>query len=172
MVNYQTGKIYKITSNQTDQVYIGSTCSPLSQRMANHRSCMRAGRPGHYITSFAIVQYDDAVITLVEECPCESKEQLIRRERFHIENTPNCLNRCMPGRTMAEYYQANRNQILAQKIEYRAVNREAIAARRVERIVCECGVITTSRNMAKHRRTAKHLQIVAANEPPAADLLE
>lgn len=134
MVNYGTGKVYKITSDQTDQVYVGSTCGPLSQRMAVHRSNIRAHAAGktNYTTSFAIVQYDDAVITLIEDCPCENKEQLHRRERFHIEATPNCVNRYIPGRTDAERRQANWAEIAVKKAEWYDDNREQIAAKKAE----------------------------------------
>ena len=37
MVNYKYGKIYKITDNTTNKIYIGSTCKYyLSQRLAWH----------------------------------------------------------------------------------------------------------------------------------------
>ena len=34
---YQKGKIYKILNNKTDKIYIGSTTSALSQRLAQHK---------------------------------------------------------------------------------------------------------------------------------------
>ena len=35
---YNSGKIYKILNNITDDIYIGSTYQTLSQRMTKHRS--------------------------------------------------------------------------------------------------------------------------------------
>jgi len=86
-----------------------------------------AGKHNRRITSFEILQYDDAVIILIEDCSCENKEQLIRRERYWVENTPNCVNKCIPGRTFAEYYEANRAKILDHVKEYNDSNREKIA---------------------------------------------
>ena len=34
---YQNGKIYKIWSMETDEIYVGSTCQPLHKRMYDHR---------------------------------------------------------------------------------------------------------------------------------------
>ena len=42
MVNYDNGKIYKIKSNQTNKIYVGSTTKTyLSQRMDQHRSAVK-----------------------------------------------------------------------------------------------------------------------------------
>lgn len=35
---YKNGKIYKLVSNATDDVYYGSTCMPLSKRLWYHKS--------------------------------------------------------------------------------------------------------------------------------------
>ena len=38
MNKYQNGKIYKITSKQTDDVYIGSTIQELNKRLIHHKA--------------------------------------------------------------------------------------------------------------------------------------
>jgi hypothetical protein len=38
MSKYSEGKIYKLTSSQTDKVYIGSTIRSLNVRFSNHKS--------------------------------------------------------------------------------------------------------------------------------------
>lgn len=37
MPDYSKGKIYKLCSNQTDNVYIGSTTQELSFRLSDHK---------------------------------------------------------------------------------------------------------------------------------------
>ena len=41
MPGYSKGKIYKILNTIDDEIYVGSTCETLSQRMARHRSDMK-----------------------------------------------------------------------------------------------------------------------------------
>lgn len=36
-------------------------------------------------------------------------------------------------------------------------NKEAIAEKNKEKIKCECGILITRNNMAKHKKTTKHL---------------
>lgn len=136
---YASGRIYKICSDLTDQVYIGSTTNQLSKRMATHRSNHRMCLAGtyHRVTSFDILQHPDAKIILVENFPCDSKEQLNARERHWIETTPNCVNKCHPGRTGAEYRAANKD-VINQKHK------------------CQCGGKFTTSSKARHLKSKKH----------------
>ena len=104
MVNYNDGKIYKIIDNTNDNIYIGSTTQRLSKRLYEHKrdaKCyFRNGK--NYITSFDIIKNNNYQIILIENVICDTKEQLLKRERFYIENTK-CINKCIPGRTDKEY---------------------------------------------------------------------
>ena len=84
---YSQGKIYKITSPQTNQVYIGSTVKSLNQRMNQHRAI------SNRTSSREIIKYEDAVIELIEEYPCETREQLSNKESEWIKRTANCINK-------------------------------------------------------------------------------
>ena len=106
MVNYQDGKIYKIVCDDKDLVYVGSTCEPtLARRLAKHKSSYRdwlkdSSKP--YYTSFKILERNNVDIVLVESCPCNSKDELHKRERHYIESIK-CVNKLVPGRTDKEY---------------------------------------------------------------------
>lgn len=56
-MNYQKSKIYKITSSQTDKIYIGSTIKTLSVRFAKHKTDYNRFINGkqNYVTSFEIL---------------------------------------------------------------------------------------------------------------------
>jgi hypothetical protein len=119
MPDYSKGKIYKITSG--DLTYIGSTCEPtLARRLANHVSGFNFWKKGkgHKITAYQLFETDQYEITLVELCPCNSKDELTARERFHIENTV-CVNKRVEGRTREEYfkmyYETNTETLKEQK---------------------------------------------------------
>jgi DNA-directed RNA polymerase sigma subunit (sigma70/sigma32) len=144
MVNYYNGKVYKLVSFSSDNVYYGSTCSPLSKRLAGHKAHYKhwkAGK-GHYITAFEIMKHPDSEIILVENINCESKEQLHAAERKHVENNT-CVNKFIPGRTCKEYHQENR---------------ESINLKKKEKSLCECGNYSTRANAARHKRSKNHLK--------------
>ena len=126
MVNYQNGKIYKIVSG--DLTYIGSTCEPtLARRMATHKGDYRVYLNGKrdYVTSFKLLENGNAEIFLLELFPCNSKDELHARERYHIENNE-CVNKVIPNRTRKEYYEANKDKIKEEKKLYYEVNKDKI----------------------------------------------
>jgi hypothetical protein len=117
MPNYQDGKIYKIVCNITDECYIGSTCEPtLARRLAghvgNHKHWIKSGNNGK-CQCFDIIGRENYQILLIEYFPCNSKDELTAREgeiiRQHKKSS-NCTNRCIPGRTVAEYERDNKDK--------------------------------------------------------------
>jgi hypothetical protein len=93
-MDYKNGKIYAIRSHQTEQIYIGSTTQTLTKRLSKHKT--------QNCSSKLILQYADAYIELIENFPCNSKEELNKKEGEHIR-TNNCVNKNMAGRTIEEY---------------------------------------------------------------------
>jgi len=133
MVNYQLGKIYKITGN--NKTYVGSTCCPLlSQRLAKHRDNYKQYLNGknHYITSFECISDPNCTIELLELCSCSCYDELAKVEAKWIKEL-DCVNKVFPTRTKAEWYDANKDKILEQQREYRETNKEKINAKKRER---------------------------------------
>ena len=125
---YQRGKIYKITSNLTDKIYIGSTCNPLYKRLCQHKC------NSNKCNSIEIIKLGDAIITLIEDHPCERKEQLTARERYYIELNKNiAVNKMIPTRTKKEYYKDHKEQLDEWKKQYYEVNKEKIAEKDKQR---------------------------------------
>ena len=174
MVNYELGKIYKIESYQTTDIYIGSTCEKyLSNRFGGHKNAYKLWENGkmNNITSFKILQYDDAFITLIEEYPCKSKYELEAREGYWIRQL-DCVNRITPGRTPLEYKRSEKyksydkkyrqNHLLEKQKydkEYRDRNNTAISERRKVKHRCEiCNVQIRKQHRLRHNRSLEHQQ--------------
>ena len=136
MVNYQLSKIYKLTTEQTDDIYIGSTKGTLSNRKAHHKSSYKHYiklKRGNFITSFNIIKYDDCKIVLIENFPCNSKKELLTRERYWIEKIE-CVNKCKPIITKEErieyvkkWHIDNKEKISLYKQQYHEDNKELIS---------------------------------------------
>ena len=131
MINYQNGKIYAIKSYQTELIYIGSTTRPLSQRLGQHRVNYKNNTG---ISSKEILKYPDYYIELIELFPCNSKEELHKREGYFIKQNSNiCVNCCIAGRTIKEYRNDNVEKIKEQCKQYRLTNAEQIKEQRKQR---------------------------------------
>ena len=128
MVNYQNGKIYRLISVSGKQ-YVGSTTQNLAKRKAGHvntyKAWLRNNKESCFTTSFTLLEEGEVEIVLIEEYPCQNKEQLQRRERYWIEMIDGgCVNKYIPTRTYKEYYEANKQQLLEYHKQYREENKD------------------------------------------------
>jgi hypothetical protein len=82
---YENGKIYEIVCYETGERYVGSTTHTLEVRLEQHtwknNSCC----------SKQIISRGNYYIELIENYPCETKEELLWRERYYY-NTMECIN--------------------------------------------------------------------------------
>jgi hypothetical protein len=92
--------VYKISSNESDNCYIGSSKYKYPcQRMASHKCHYRRyldNRSKFYTVCklFDEVGIDNCKIEVIENVLDFS--QLRRQERYHILNTQNCVNKNIP----------------------------------------------------------------------------
>jgi DNA polymerase sigma len=94
MERYKNGKIYRLVCSD-GYFYIGSTCKPLCKRFWDHKGgAKRNSLPAH--EHFNRVGWDKVNIILIEDFPCENKQNLFMRETEIILenlNNPKCLNK-------------------------------------------------------------------------------
>jgi len=122
-MDYKNAKIYRIVCDITGENYYGSTTQPLYKRLSEHK---RQSTIQLDITSSKIIRRGNYSIVLVEECPCENKQQLHKRERYYIENNE-CINKNIPCRTSKEWYQCNKEYIINKSKEYNRNNKGQVA---------------------------------------------
>lgn len=91
MTNYSNGKVYMICNDTSDMIYIGSTCDELRKRFYTHKKIYKSFCKGTYkkIPSNSKYIFDDNIesskIILLEKTPCESKQELLFKEREWLE---------------------------------------------------------------------------------------
>jgi hypothetical protein len=138
MPNYSQGKIYSIRSYLTEDVYYGSTCQKLSDRLAGHKKNYKRWLLNKELgisSSYRIFEKDiDAYIELLELYPCNSKIELHKREG-EIIRVNVCVNKRIAGRTQKEYQQENKEQILEYRNQYHQNNKEQIAEKQKQRYI-------------------------------------
>ena len=176
-INYQEGKVYKIYNTINDDIYVGSTTLKLCERMRDHRNCINSKIKKDRPLYQAIREYGigNFFIELIEKCPCNDKDELRRKEGEYIRSLKPSLNRYTAGRTDHEYYidnkdralqdakvryVTNRSHILETVKKYSENNKEYIKAYRGEKITCECGCVFRKDGIPRHKRSAKHNQLM------------
>ena len=123
MPNYLNGKVYRIVCNESGCQYIGSTTINLAARLSQHKKLFKDGKSG---TSKLVLENGNFSIVLLEDYPCERKEQLLARERHFIE-TLDCVNKKIPLRTQSEWYEDNKEKIIEHQMIWNNNNREKLA---------------------------------------------
>ena len=194
MRDYKEGKIYKIVCDNTGLTYYGSTCEKrLSRRLSKHRTNYTSylkNPENNFRTSFKILEGGNYNIVLVEHYPCNSKEELLQKERFYIEKNE-CVNRNIPTRTYEKYYkyysQLNAEKLKLYNKNYREENKEKLNEYKKNYILlnidkrkqylknyheknknlvvnCVCGSSLLKLNLLRHLKTKKHIDFIN-NDP-------
>ena len=202
-MEYSTGKIYCLICNISGKKYYGSTISPLWKRLDDHKQGYKCNLRGigSYVMSFDIIKNNNYRIELVEEVNCSSKEELLVRERFHIENNE-CVNKVVPLRTDKEYYLNHKEEMNQKSKEYYEKNKEHLkecqkkwvqenknteSYKKMKKnnklkqkelhgtITCNCGSIVKNFtwDINRHEKTKKHKNFITdKNKTELLDRLE
>lgn len=130
-----TYRIYKISNDDTDNIYIGSTALSPARRWSRHLSHSRrrvAGFPVSYTRSSDLVFGRGAKLEIVETLPPGSTRRDAEiREAYHIRlNEDICINEHVPKGT--------------------------------PRVVCGCGCDIAVNGKTQHESTRKHHRLLAA----------
>jgi len=189
---YKYGKIYKITSEHINKIYVGSTCKKLlSQRLAHHNSSYKKWKKnkGRYTTSYELFELGSVQITLLEACPCNTKDELLYKERYWIEQYKDIIvnkqkkpivtneetkerqkqyckdNKEQISEQHKQYYENNKEFLLLKITKYRETNKEKIKERKNQPIICACGSTFIQDGKARHEKTIKHNNFIKSKLP-------
>ena len=165
-MKYLNGKIYKLIDNTNGNIYIGSTCLSLKERLQDHkynynRYNKKDGK-SKGTSSYDIIKNNDYKIELLENFPCKSKQELLRKEREYIESNK-CINIVRPIIThqdkldyIKEYIKINRDKIAKRKKEWANNNKDKINKKASEKIQCDnCSSTIRKSDLAQHKRSLK-----------------
>src|SRR5689334_9707448 len=129
MVNYANGKMYKLISVIEPDVvlYVGSTCSSRPQRKREHKTKAINNAPQSVYQHLHKIGANNFDLVVIEEYPCETKTQLLERERYWIMQLKPILNTHRP----IVSYEEDRERSRKVWIQWRANQGK-------EPMVCEC----------------------------------
>ena len=126
-VDYSKGKIYKITNDYNDDIYVGSTCDSLVKRFSNHKmsSTNEEKKRRKLYVLINEIGFNRFRIELICDYPCEDKYQLRQKEGEYIRQI-GTLNIRIEGRTKKQRYEECKEQILEKHKQYSIDNKEKL----------------------------------------------
>jgi len=168
-MDYQNGKIYKITNCIDDEVYIGSTCTTLSKRWYEHKRKINS-KPYKIYQHINDLGFDKFSISLVENYPCTNKSELLRREGELIREH-GTLNSKIEGRTRDEWNKDKNYNKPEYDKTYRNIHKEKLVEKAKEyyqknkdrflkKIECDiCKSIVNKGYLTSHQKSKKCLAV-------------
>ncbi len=105
MEDYSQGKIYQIIDDKGKR-YIGSTIQTIHRRFQKHISSSNNDK--RKCSSIGL-NLQKSEIYLIESYQCDSRKELLKRERYWIEKLE-CVNQIMPCITYEEKKEYNRQR--------------------------------------------------------------
>jgi len=173
--DYENGRIYKIEpicDHKENEVYYGSTSQKLCKRMDAHRGNYNQWKKNGKARKVRVYDLFDKYgiencrIYLIENYPCDSKEQLESREGYYIKNNV-CVNKYVAGRTPKQYYNDNKEKtkkyyndnkekLVEKQKKYYKDNKEKMYNKSKIKYICGCGSCFRSAGKAQHEKSKTH----------------
>ncbi len=189
--DFSKGKIYKITNDYNDDVYVGSSCNNLKKRFHFHKSASKieGKNKSKLYNLINEIGFERFRIDLVENYPCNDKYELTQREAYWIKNIGTLNMKKNEGINKRSDLKAYNQMpdVKEKKNEYmrkkrldpdfknkektdRESNRDIILEKQkayykkkqAQIIRCECGCQTTQFYLNRHKKTQKHIQLMEA----------
>ena len=114
-------KIYKIIDNTNNNVYVGQT-KDMKNRMSKHLSDMKIEK--YYCSSEIVLKNNDWRLEIIEDNL--SKEDAIIKEKYYIQNNPNCINAIKYTFNKNEYNKEYHEKNKDKRKEYNKKNKDKI----------------------------------------------
>ena len=149
----KTGRIYKITHNQSDICYVGSTFNTVRQRFMTHKKSGKYNKRKPIIVKY-LNQYGKKNFTcvLIKEYQVVDRRHLFAYEQLWI-NKLNCINKY---NTML-FFKKQKVKIRKDKYRKTEKGKKKIKAYRQLTMVCSCGKTIRKTYKSVHIKSAYHI---------------
>lgn len=143
------GTVYAIKCKTTGDQYIGSTIKHVEYRLEQHR------QSGNKTSSRPIIDRKNFECIILESVICDSKRELLYRERHFIESEPQVVNKCRPIITEEE----RKASVLAYEHAHKPYFQKYRDDHRNKwqgDWTCPCGILCRLINKNRHERSTQH----------------
>ncbi len=156
---YSKSKIYKIVSDSSDKIYIGSTtserlCKRLAEHVNNYKEYSGSKKHSHYITSYELLKNNDFQIILLENVPCLSRDELNAHERRHQDQNKDKIVNKARSKISEEEREKSRKEYYY----------NVACERRKAKNACKCGGMYTIEHKSTHEKTKLHKKYIETTE--------
>jgi hypothetical protein len=167
MPSYELTKIYKITNDINDKIYIGATTYQyLCNRLNVHKQHTKDNsnrRNSPMNNEMKLLGVEHFKIELIENFPCSNKKEMVEKEQYYIDLLKPQLNKFRsiedPEYEKKRYIRDKDKRLLLSKNNYNK-NKEKIAEKGKVKFTCECGSICRISDKSRHLKSNKHTSFI------------
>ena len=159
MPNYNNSMIYKLCCKNTDikEIYIGSTTNFRVRKNKHKSNCYNIKDDRKYnLKVYQFIRehggFENFDMILIETVNCNTKLELHKIERKYIEELKPILNDRIPI--------ISKKESLDYKKNYYFKNKKRLIELQTQKITCECGCIVHKKNLQKHKKSKKHINLL------------
>ena len=116
-INYDNTYFYKICCKDINikEIYIGQTTDFTRRKYSHGHACYNDKRPDYNMRVYKFIRdnggWDNWDMILIENCKCENRLYVLRKEREYIEQFEATLNKQIPSHTPKEYKLMNKETL-------------------------------------------------------------
>lgn len=181
--DYSKLVIYKIQHiDNPELLYVGSTTDFTKRKYQHKSNCNNTNDKSYNFKLYKTIRenggWDAFNMVVIKPFACENKRQAgceedrcIREIKANMNErrafiTPeeqveyNKQYRLENREKQKQYYLENRDKILDIRKQYKLIHKEQIAEQQKQKITCECGCIVSNSNLAGHKRSKKHQDLL------------
>ena len=159
--DFSKGKIYKITNDYNDHVYVGSTCDTLAKNFSKHKSDSTYRKNPLY-KLINEIGFERFRIELICDFPCEDKYQLRQKASEYIRLYGKALNlQSEEKNEERKKLKEDRHKEIQSTVKENLEKRINHFKENNSIIVCECGCEIVKRGLKNHQRTQKHFDQIS-----------
>jgi hypothetical protein len=158
-IKHENTIMYKIVCNDLNitDLYVGKTTNFTVRKNDHKKNCCNDIYLAYNYKVYQFIReaggWSNWSMLEIEKFPCTDSNEADSRERYWIETLKATLNSQVPSRKVNEYFQDNKESIMAKHKIWLLANKE----RQTEKLICECGSKYTFCNKTTHNKTKKHL---------------
>ena len=116
-MDYSNTHFYRIVCNDLNvkETYIGHTLNCVKRPYEHKNSCLNEKNKNHNLPIYKIIRengnWGNWSMVLIDTVCCETRLDVLKKEREYIEKYDDTLNQQVPSRTKKEWYDENKESI-------------------------------------------------------------